>query len=295
MRAFLDELKKGFPGPAYLAYCTDPYLLFEAKLMVKKTVPSGAREFALECFDAAGGGFSAEAAAEAILSVPFLGGRKVVIIENLEGLRAEGVKKLKGRLGAARLDAAGGSPGCGLLFMLMNTKKEPQAFADGNMMMLPLSLGRRELPMWIRKKARDEGFALQDDAVSYFEANYPSEPGLIASELKKLALAGKASIGMEDIRRLTANMAVHNAFDLVRALGAKDTDRVFSLAREFRGQGDLLMLIGALNREFSSRPGIAPRALDRATSLLREADLKIRTLPTGVYPAEELLARLLKI
>ena len=291
-------MKKGFPAPAYLAYGPDPYLLFEAKLMVKKTVKSelqgGAAEFALECFDAAGDGFSADAAIGALLSAPFLGGRKVVIIENLEGLRTEGLKKLKKQI---RLGAGDGRPGCGLLIMLMNANKEKdlQVFTGANVVMLPLSLGRRELPMWIRKKAGEEGFALRDDAVSYFEANYSGEPGLIASELKKLALIGKAAIGMEDVSRLTTNMAVHNAFDLVRALGAKDTDRIMGLAREFRAQHELLMLIGALNREFSSRPGIAPRVFEQAISLLREAELKIKTLPAGAYPVEELLARLLML
>ncbi|MDA8387182.1 MAG: hypothetical protein M0Z58_00795 [Nitrospiraceae bacterium] len=289
MRAFLDELKKGLPGPAYLAYSADPYLLYEAKLMVKRIVPPEVAAFALESFDAAGDGFSVEAAIEALMSVPFLGGRKVVIIENLEGLRAEGLKKIKSR------SNAGGSKGQSLLFMLMTAKKEPQIFTSPgtHVKLLPLSLNRRELPMWIRKKARDEGFGLQDDVVSYFEGNYSAEPGLIASELKKLALIGKPDIGMEDVRRLTKNMAVHNAFDLVRALGAKDADRVFSLAGEFRGQHELLMLLGALNREFS-RPGVAPRVFEKATSLLREADMKVKTL-SGIYPIEELFAKLLKI
>ena len=288
MRAFLDALKKGFPDPAYLAWCADPYLLFEAKLMVKKTVPSGAAEFALESLDASGDGFSVEAAIEALLSVPFLGGRKVVIIENLQELRTETLKKFKSRLNAA-------GSGDGLLFMLMNTKKEPQIFTlpDTSVVLLSLALNHRELPMWIREKARDEGFRLRNDVVSYFADNYPSEPGLIASELKKLALVGKADVEMEDVRQLTKNMAVHNAFDLVRALGAKDAARVLSLAREFRGPHELLMLLGALNREFS-RPGIAPRVSEKAVSLLREADLKIKTL-AGAYPIEELLARLLRI
>ncbi len=291
MRTFLDELKKGFPEPLYLAFCADPYLLYETKLMVKRTVPQAAAEFALEGFDAGGDGFSVESVIEALRSVPFLGGRKVVIIESLEEVRAEGIRKV--------LSYAANPEAQSLLFMLMNAKKAPQGFtAPGQeirLKLLPLSISPRELPMWIRKKASGEGFSLSNEVVSYLEDNYSSEPGLIASELKKLALIGKSVIEMEDVRQLTRDMSAHNAFDLVRALGAKDADRVFSLAREFRAQHELVMLLGALNREISfSRPGLPPGGFEKAISLLREADMKVKTL-SGAYPIEDLLARLLKI
>ncbi|MDA8170903.1 MAG: DNA polymerase III subunit delta [Nitrospiraceae bacterium] len=287
MRAFLDELKKGFPGPLYLAYCADPYLLYEAKLMVKKTVPAPAAEFALESFDAADDRFSVEAAVEALRSVPFLGGRKVVIIENLDELRAEGTRKI--------LSYAGNPEAQSLLFMLMNAKKLPQNFTDPGMKLklLPLSISPRDLPVWIRKKASDEGFSLSAEVVSYLEGNYPAEPGMIASELKKLALIGKPVVEMEDVRSLMRDMSAHNAFDLVRALGAKDAGRVFSLAREFRAQHELVMLLGALNREFS-RPGLPPGVFEKAIPLLREADMKVKAL-SGAYPIEDLLVRLLRI
>ncbi len=287
MRAFLDELKKGFPGPLYLAYCADPYLLYEAKLMVKKTVPAPAAEFALESFDAADDRFSVEAAVEALRSVPFLGGRKVVIIENLDELRAEGTRKI--------LSYAGNPEAQSLLFMLMNAKKLPQNFTDPGMKLklLPLSISPRDLPVWIRKKASDEGFSLSAGVVSYLEGNYPAEPGMIASELKKLALIGKPVVEMEDVRGLMRDMSAHNAFDLVRALGAKDAGRVFSLAREFRAQHELVMLLGALNREFS-RPGLPPGVFEKAIPLLREADMKVKAL-SGAYPIEDLLVRLLRI
>ena len=283
MKSFLDELKKGFSKPVYLAWCADAYLLYEAKLMVKKTVPENTAEFALESFDAGGDGFSVEAAVEALRSVPFLGGRKVVIIEKLEGLRAEGLRKVQSYCAAPETQS--------LLFMLVNAKKEPQGFTG--IKLLPLSMSPWELPVWIRKKAEDEGFQLSEEVVAYLDGNYSSEPGLIASELKKLALIGKPVIEMNDVKQLTRDMSVHNAFDLVRALKMKNAGRVFRLARQFRAPHELVLLLGALNREFS-RPGLPPGAFEKAVPLLREADMKVKAL-SGVYPIEDLLAKLLRI
>ena len=284
MKTFFEELKKGLPGPVYLAYCSDPYLLYEAKFMVKKIAPPEAADFSVEGFDAGGEGFSIPGVLEAVRSVPFFGGRKIVIIENLDALKADGLKKIQSYTGNPEFQS--------LLFMLMKSKKEPQGFPPA-VKLLSLSMGPWEVPVWIKKKAKDEGLELEDEVVTWLKENYSSEPGLIASELKKLSLAGKPRIGMEDVRQLILDMSEHNAFDLVKALFSKNTGDVFRLARELRAQQDIIMLMGALNKRFSG-PGIPEGVYEKAVSLLRDADMRSKAL-YGTYPVEDLLARLLKI
>ena len=284
MKTFLEELKNGLPGPIYIAYCADLYLLYEAKLMVKKTAPPESASLSVECLDAGGDGFSVAGMLEAVRSIPFFGGRKVVIVENLDSLKADALKKIQAY-------ARDPEP-LSLLFMLMKSKKEPQGF-PAEVRLLPLSMKPWEVPVWIKKKAKDEGFELSEEVASWLNENYSSEPGLIASELKKLSLAGKPRIEMEDVRQLILDMSEHNAFDLIRALLAKNHAKLFRLARELRGQQDIVMLMGALNKEFS-KPGTPPGVHEKAIELLREADMKSKSL-YGIYPVEDLLARLLKL
>ncbi len=285
MKTFLEELKKGLTGPVYLAYSADLYLLYEAKLMVKRMSPSESDGLSVESLDAGGDGFSVAGMLEAVRSIPFFGGRKTVIVENLEALKADALKKVQAYSMAPEPQS--------LLFMLMKSKKEPSGFGFPGVKLLPLSMKPWEVPMWIKKKARDEGFELLEEAVSWLNENYSSEPGLIASELKKLSLAGKPRMGMEDVKQLILDMSEHNAFDLVRALLSKNQAKVFRLARELRGQQDIVMLMGALNKEFS-RPGTPPAVHEKATELLREADIRSKAL-YGIYPVEDLLARLLQV
>ncbi len=273
------------PGPVYLAYCADLYLLYEAKLMVKRTVPPESADMSVESLDAGGDGFSVAGMLEAVRSIPFFGGRKIVIVENLDALKAETLKKVQSYTRSPEPQS--------LIFMLMKSRKEPQGFASPEVKLLPLSMKPWEVPLWIKKKAKDEGFELSEEVVAWLNDNYSSEPGLIASELKKLSLAGRPRIGMEDVQQLIMDMSEHNAFDLIRALTAKNSAKVFRLARELRGQQDIVMLMGALNKEFS-RAGTPEDVHEKATELLRDADMKSKAL-YGIYPVEDLLARLLKI
>ncbi|MDA8169754.1 MAG: hypothetical protein M0Z59_08695 [Nitrospiraceae bacterium] len=284
MRLFLNELKKGFKDSAYLAYCADTYLLYEAKLMIKKTVPPDVMDFAFEGFDAGGDGFSPEAVIDALRSVPFMGGRKTVVLDNLDQMKAAPLKKIKAYAEKPERHS--------LLFMLSASKKPPEGFSE-NVKTVPLLLGDRDLPLWIRKKAKDEGFELSEEVVAFLRENYAQEPGLIASEIKKLALAGKPVVEIGDLKGLMENMTAHNAFDLIRALTERDYDRAFRLSREFKSQMELAMLLGALNKMYSRR-NLSPDKEEKVMDILRQADIRARAL-SGAYPVEDLLVRLIRI
>ena len=286
MKAFLDELKKGFPGPAYLVYSADDYLLFEARLMVKGLLPRESLDFAYESFDAGESGFSASAVIDAHRSLPFMGGRKFVLAENIQEAKAAEVKKLAAYLEGPNFAGSGNK---NLLFIFELAKK-PSAFAA--VKPLVLSLGPRDLPVWIKSRAQREGFELAPEAVSLIAENYGSEPGLVASEIKKLSLLGIPRVGVADMKKLMEDMSGYGAFEIIGAMRAGDRQMVLKMARSLKGTQDMILLMGALNREYAGRK-LAPEARRKVMEILREADIQVRTAPA--YPVEEILLRLLRL
>lgn len=51
VKNFIDEVSTGLTAPAYLLHAEDSYLLREALLAVKQTMPEDRRDFLLTVFD----------------------------------------------------------------------------------------------------------------------------------------------------------------------------------------------------------------------------------------------------
>jgi len=284
MRPFISELKNGLKHPVYVLCSPDQYLLHEAKRMVKRTVPEEALDFSFESFDADLPNFSAEALINALKSIPFMGGRMTVVLENAEELGAADLKKLASYAERPERET--------LFLLLFNSKKPPKEF-EGKAKVIPLLIREGELPGWIGEKAREEGLTFSGELVRWLMENFNSEPGLIAPEIKKFALVGKSRIGLDDIKGLTGGMAEYSAFDLVNALEAGDFDRIFRISRAFTAQEDLIMFMGALNSAYRKKK-LPPGKGEEIFAMLAEADTQMRALG-GAYPLEELLLRLRRI
>lgn len=278
MRAFLKELQSGFKSPAYVLFSDEPYLLYEAKTAVKKSVPPEAADFAFECFDAAReASLDTKALLDALRSVPFLGGRMVVVLENMEELRAHELKPICEYLE---------KPEPGSLFvMLLKSKKAPQGMASAKI--IPLSMGEEELKGFVRHKAGEEGLTLSDEVLEFLLESFDGEPGLIVSEIKKLSLFGGKRLEISDLKEITDGTAEAGAFDLIAALRAGNYARAFAISRLFKAQPELGMLIGAINKEYARRD-LSAGTGEKVFGLIREADIKGKSM-AGLYPVEELL------
>ncbi len=281
LKLFREEARKGLKSPCYVLYSEDPYFLYEAKRMIKETVPPEARDFSLSIFDAEEG-FEADALLNTLKAVPFMGGRMTVLVEAAHEVKEKELAKIKAYCAAPLAES--------LLVLLMETKKEPAGFGKAKCMSLAIG----DVQTWIREKAAGEGLTLSVQAVNYLAGEFGTEPGLLPMEIKKLALLGKPSIGVEDIRALAESMAGYGAFDLVNAFRSKDVNAVFKLCKEVSGrQQAIIMLMGALNREFERRK-LPPAKKDELYALLAERDIMARA-QSAVYPIEELFIRLLAL
>jgi DNA polymerase III delta subunit len=280
-KALQSEIAGGLKRPVYLIYSSEEHLLIEAKLMVRSSIPPEAVDFAFEAMDGRED-FSAERLVNSLKGVPFMGGRMTVVLENMGAVKAPEMKKLKAYAERPEPHST--------LVLLLADKAPPAGFEKARH--IRLALTERELPAWIREKAREEGMKLSEQVVQYLADNFATEPGLIPSEIKKIALIGKPFIEMGDIEGLMERMAGHKVFDLVKALASKDAEKTLRLCREFTTPMEANMLLGALNKEYG-RMRLSPEDERRIFDLLADRDVKTRA-QYGFYPIEELCLRLLK-
>jgi DNA polymerase III delta subunit len=96
IKAFYSELKKGLKAPAYLLSAEDAALLKETLLEVRRLVPEKERDFKYHAYDleSPDGVPPLEQIIDTLNTMPFMGGRQIVTLENLQKLKAAQMKPL---------------------------------------------------------------------------------------------------------------------------------------------------------------------------------------------------------
>jgi len=291
MKHFFQEVEKGLRSPVYFLYASDPYLLKEAALLVSGSLPEEERSFAFAAFDLDGIDEkpSFDQIADVLNTMPFVGKRKIVIVENIQEL----AKKDKGSLEGY---VSNPSPHSVLILLHKdNPKAQMKEFAK-RVKAIPLDIRQQDFPLWIKEKARQSGVVLTDGAIEYLLGIIGPEVGLISSEIEKCALIRKSPIDRDDLLGIVSGNGDYNVFDLVDAMKNKNLDKVFRIARALQGTADPYSLLGAINWHYS-RMSTQDKGrtdyYDKVFSLLNEADIGIKT-SGGTFPLEYLLMRLLR-
>ncbi len=282
LRAFIAELRQGLPEPVYLFYGPEPFWLYEARQMLKGLVPPEAREFACLDMDASEPEFSLPQALEALRSIPFLGKRMVLCLQNVQALKVAELKRLRQYVEA---------PVRQNLLALFALSKRPPLRCPRT---FHLRLSEGEMVEWLRHRATGEGLVLSQQAAACLLELTGQEPGLAASELGKLSGLGKRHIEVEDIRALCRMMGQHSAFELAEAFRRRDAELALRVCQDIEAATDVLMALGALNAQVASDKRLGPREKYRAFQLLKEANLRART-SAKTFRLQAVVLRLLRI
>jgi DNA polymerase-3 subunit delta len=294
-RNFLDELKKGLPSTGYILVASDPFLHTEAVSSVRDLVPEEERDFNFQTFDvmdAKESNTPLDHIIDVLNTVPFFSGRKFVVVENFHKLLKKDLKKLGQYLLA---------PAESSVLVLLHSgavKKETKETLPG-LKQIILDISERDIPAWLKAKAGSRAIELSEDAADYLIGTIGPDLGLLSSELDKCTLIGKPGIEKEDIAEIIEGKRTFNAFALVDALRAKNTEETFRIYRVLRDTEEPYSLLGALNwqygRFFAEKNTPAERNyFNRVFSLMSEADVDIKS-SGGAYPMELLLVRLLRL
>jgi DNA polymerase III delta subunit len=290
---FIQEIKKGLPKPVYLLYADDQFFLKEASLIAAGTIDESERDFCFSRSDLSGvdGSPSFAHILDMVNTIPFTANRSLAVIENIQEISKRDMALLEGYV-------ANPSPFATLILLHRGGLKERFKPFAAKVRSIPLDIRQKDLPPWLKEKARQKGIELTERAVDYLLGTIGPDAGSLSSEIEKFLLLGKERIDLDDIHDLVRGTADYDVFSLIDALKAKDSEKVFRISKILQETREPYALLGALNWHYSKmasgskdRKGMHHRKI---FELLKEADLRTKS-SGGAYPLEDLLIRLLQI
>lgn len=295
IKNFLQEIDKGLTSPVYLLYADNQYLLEEALSSVKKAIPEAEIDFNFNVFDmdSADETPTPEQITGALNTISFLGGRRYVIVKNLQKFPGKDFKKFQPYI-------ANPSPDAVLIMLYSGTMKKELKENTKGIKALCLDIREQDLLFWIKDKAKQKGLSIKDDALEYLIGIVGSDIGLLSSEVEKLASLGNETITMRDIKEIVEGNREYSVFDLTKALREKDAQKVFKIYRVLSETSESYALLGAINWQYSQMmmqtkdKDSRKNYFYRAFELLNETDIRIKS-SGGSYPMEYLLVRLLQL
>lgn len=290
-RQFYQESSKGFPSPVYVLYSSDDFLLYEALSILKETYHS-ADAFNFDIFDAKSPDDNSpmEQIVDVLNTLPFLSGRRVVVLENIQKLARKDAKKLEPYLS---------NPSGSSLLVMLCEGAAPKVFEAStlkNVKVIGLNVQEKDIPLWIKDRAKIKGVAFSDAAVEYLIGTAGTDLGMLYAEIEKFSIvSSKGVIDVGDIKDMVYAGAENSAFDLINALMVKNAREVFRIYEKVRSTTEPQMLLGALNWQYAkfwskSQPR-ERRRYAQVFRLLHEADAAIKRSTSFVI--ETLLVQLL--
>ncbi len=295
-QAFLKEIEKGLPASVYLFHASDMFLQREAVEEIKRLVPEAERDFNLHAFDLLLPGdetITFGQILDVVNTVSFFGGKRFTILTlNLQKL----LKKDQERLNAYIMNPAENS-----VFVILHVgslgKEAREKFRS--LKTISLDIRESEMPYWIKQRARTKGLEISNEASDYLISLVGPDLGLLASEIEKISLLGKKRIGVDDISDIVTGERLYSIFDLVNALRAEDSERVFRIYKTLRETSEDYSLIGALNWQYGRnlQTGNNPsekQYLLEVFELLNRTDIEIKS-SGRTFPMEYLLVKLLRL
>ena len=294
-RNFTDELKKGLPASNYLLVSSDYFLHTEAVSLIKRLVPPDERDFNFHSFDllsSEGDKLPFEQILDVLNTASFFSGRKFVVIENVQKLLKKDLLKLENYL----LKPSGGSV---LILLNAGTLKKETKERLGESRQIILDIREREMPAWLKERARLKGFEISEETAAYLLGVVGPDLGMLSSELEKLMLTGSAKIEKKDIVEVVEGRRTYSTFALIDAIKARDAEKTFKIYGVLKETEEPYSLLGALNWQYGQSMAAGNTPADRnyyynVFGLLHKADLAVKSSGT-FYPVELLLLRLLRL
>jgi len=261
---FEVEIKKGLLNTIYFCYATESYFLFEALRLVRKYFDS----IAIETYES-----PEEVDVTSLMTAASLFSEKrILIVYNFEK-----IKKSEKRIEWLEKILSTASFSVTLIIVCNTSSKEILKEIDflkknKQCKIYNLDIYERELSLWVTYKATENKLNLKSDAIYYLIDVTGGQPGLISSEIEKIALlTDKSTVGLFDIKDILSEMSAATAFDLVDAIQKKEKEKAFKLLEKLKDiEPD--MILGALNWYYTNRTS----ADSRIYGLLYKTNISLR-------------------
>lgn len=218
----------------YACVGSENFLVDRAFARLKVKLLAGLSDFSYDFLNA--GTTPIEKIIQGLLTLPFLGTRRVVLIRDVEKFTKADLEQLEPVVAdlpdSVDLVLAGGKIDKRFRFWQTIEKK--------GKLMEYRPLYAREVSGWIGQELLSQGMRIQPEALSCLTAVVGTDVGIIAATLEKLILmlGERREITLEDVEKGVASFSWKSLFDLTQALGEKDRARSLKLYDAMLNSGE---------------------------------------------------------
>ena len=244
MRAWKNIEQKQF-SPLYLLYGTESFIINETKQkLVANVLTEEEMDFNFSVYDLEE--TPVEQAIEDAETFPFIGEKKLVILDNPSFLTAEKAKdKVEHNLKKLELYIQDPAPYSIVVFAgsyakLDERKKITKLLKKNAEAIEAKKLNEPELKAWVREKVAESEVQIDEGAIDLLLALVGSDLMNLHSELDKLSLyvADSKRIDKGIVEKLTSRSLEQNVFELVEKVVQRKMDEAFRIYYDLRKQNE---------------------------------------------------------
>ncbi|KAB2333932.1 DNA polymerase III subunit delta [Bacillus mesophilum] len=232
-------------APVYLIYGTEPYLINETKqLLIEHSLNEDELDFNLASYDLEE--TPIETALEDAETLPFMGERRLILLQNPVFLTAEKPKS-KVEHNVAKLEAYLKEPSpysivvfSGAYEKLDERKKITKQLKKTAAIVEAKKLGENELKTWIRERAALNGVQIDEEAVELMLALAGTNLFMLTSEIDKISLYAddEKRIDQKMVEKLVARSLEQNIFALVDKIVHRKIDEALRIFYDLLKQNE---------------------------------------------------------
>jgi len=262
IQKFEQEIKKGLPKILYFCYSQEPFFLFEGIKLIRKNFDP----ISVEIYESPD-----EIDKNSIVSTSLFTQKRILIVYNFEK-----IKKTEKRIDWLKRVINQNTTISIIIMCNVSFKELSEEISylkkDKNSTIFNFDIPEKDLPEWIKYKASEQGINLKPNAVFYLIDITGGQPGLISSEIEKIALlTEKSSIDLFEIKDILTELGEFNAFDLIEAIKRKNKEKAFRILDKLKNMEPDIIL-GALNWYYSNKA----ESNEKIYSILYNANLSSR-------------------
>lgn len=231
-REIMQSVKTRSLAPIYILYGEEAYFIDELVKAFEGLVPEAERDFNLYAL------YAQEISPEVVISTcmrfPMMSDRQVVILKEAQAAKADAINKL-------HVYAANPNPATVLVICFRADKAKgkdllAKAKASGAVFFESKRLSERDIDPLISSIVREKGLSIEPKGISMLRDFIGTDVAKLYNEIDKMAfiLGPGAMITPESIERNVGVSKDFNNFELVDAIAAKDTAKIFRIINYFR-------------------------------------------------------------
>ena len=249
----IQRLLQGGDAPIYLLHGDEALLTREAMAWLRHHVLQGiAEDFNLDRFDGRENP-DLSRLVQSARTLPMMGPRRLVWVQN-----ARPLFDLKSDALAPLLEYLAAPDPSTTLVLHANVKLKKNGVlykrASKHGVAAEFVAPReRELPRWLQERARAAGRTLRPDAAALLAEAIGRDLGALADALERVMLfvTGDGPVELEHVEQTVAHTRTRTVWELVEAIGDRDTPKALARAHLLLGQGEHpLRLLPLVSRQF---------------------------------------------